>query len=441
MLRLRTGSSRSCDGINRRRFLQLGGLAALGLTLPDYLRARAQAAPDRRGVNCILLWMQGGPSHIDTFDPKPDAPAEIRGEFGVIPTYLPGVQFTEHLPRLAKNLDKFSLIRGCDPKNGSHGVADHLMLSGHKVNPSLVFPTYGSVIAKERGYRNGMLPFVQLGRAIDRRFNGGIAGFLGDQYNPFEIGDDPNQAGFRVRDLSLASATDPQRLGRRQDMLAELERYQSTVESQASPTVQARDVFYEKAFGLITSPLAKRAFDLQQEPDRLRDDYGRHTFGQSCLLARRLIEAGVHFVTVTDGGWDTHQDNFKSLKNRLLPRIDQGYSALLRDLQARGLLDNTLVVWMGDFGRTPKVNASAGRDHWSTAAVVTMGGGGVKTGHVVGQTNALAEYVVDNPVTPQDIAATIYYALGVPLDTWYRAQDGRPIQLVPEGKPIRDLVS
>lgn len=440
MFDLITGSSRDCGGVSRRHFLQIGGLATLGLTLPGWLRVRAQTPASRTNVNCILLWMQGGPSHLDIFDPKPDAPAEVRGEFGVIDTNLPGVKVCEHLPRLAKQLDKYSIIRGCDPQNGSHGVADHLMMSGHKFNPSLAFPCYGSVVAKERGYRQGMFPFVQLGRAIDRRFNGGVPGFLGDEYSAFEVGDDPSQTNFRVRDLSLAQSTDAKRLERRQSMLSDLEKHQKAVETQASGAVQARDAFYEKAFGLITSPAAKRAFDLGQEADKLRDDYGRNSFGQSCLLARRLLEGGVQFVTITDGGWDTHQNNFKSLKERLLPRIDQGYSALLRDLDVRGMLDNTLVVWMGDFGRTPKVNSAAGRDHWSTASVVTMGGGGIKRGEIVGRTNALAEFVVDNPVTPQDIAATIYHAVGVPLDTWYKAQDGRPIQLIPQGKPIRQLV-
>jgi len=179
---------------------------------------------------------------------------------------------------------------------------------------------------------------------------------------------------------------------------------------------------------------------LSQEPDRVREAYGRNSLGQSCLLARRLIEAGVHFVTVADGGWDTHQNNFKSLKDRLLPRLDQGYAALLQDLHDRGLLDSTLVVWFGDFGRTPKINPSAGRDHWATAGVACMGGGGIKTGTVVGATNALGEYVIDSPVTPQDLAATIYHALGIPLHTWYRSQDGRPIELVPEGKPVRQLI-
>jgi hypothetical protein len=437
MLDLITGKASDCSHLSRRQFLRVGGLSAFGLALPQFLAAKPQAA---KSMNCILLWMQGGPSHHETFDPKPEAPAEIRGEFGTVPTTLSGIRISEHLPLLAKQTDKYSIIRGHDPKNGSHGVADHLMMTGHMFNAATPFPCFGSVVSKERGYQNGMFPFVQLGRAIDRRFNGGIAGFLGDQYNPFEVGEDPNAPVFKVRDLSLGSTAERVRLERRYSMLNELDQYQRGVE-EAAPAVKTRDVFYEKAHSLITSPAAKRAFDLAEEPSKLRDMYGRNTLGQSCLLARRLIEAGVHFVTVTNGGWDTHQNNFKSLKERLLPPLDRGYSALLQDLHTRGLLDNTLVVWFGDFGRTPKVNPSAGRDHWATAGVACMGGGGVKTGEVVGATNALGEFVIDSPVTPQDLAATIYHAMGISLHTWYRTQDGRPIELVPTGKPIRQLMA
>ena len=441
MLDLATGRTADCSGLNRRTFLRVGGLAAFGLSLPQYLQARAEvsalaAAP--KAKRCILLWMQGGPSHIDSFDPKPDAPAEIRGEFGTVPTALPGVRFADPLPLLAQRADRLGIIRGHDPKNGSHGVADHLMMSGRPFNASLPFPCFGSVVAKERGYRDGMLPFVQLGKSIDRRFNGGVAGFLGDAFNPFEVPDDPSSPAFKVRDLGLASDAERQRLERRYTMLADLENYQKTVEQ--TDSVKARDEFYEKAHGIITGPAAKKAFDLAAEPDKLRERYGKNSLGQGCLLAHRLIESGVQFVTVTDGGWDTHTNNFKSLKDRLLPRVDRGLSALLDDLHIRGLLDETLVVWFGDFGRTPKVNPTAGRDHWSTAGSALMAGGGLKVGQVVGQTNALAEYVTDNPVSPQDLAATIYTVLGVNLHTWYKAQDGRPIELCPEGKPVRQLV-
>jgi hypothetical protein len=444
MLQFVTGkTSPDCTGVSRRQFLQVGGLSALGLSLPAFLRLRQQAAaaeeaPRRATVNCILLWMQGGPSHLDTLDPKPDSPAEIRGDFGTIPTRLPGIRICEHLPLLARQFDKLSLIRGHDPKNGSHGVADHLMMSGHPFNPSLTFPCYGAVVARERGYRNGLFPFVQLGRYVDRTFNGGLGGFLGQQYNPFEVHDDPTSPAFRVRDLSLPTGQSRPRLERRYQMLGELDRYQRDIEQ--APPVQARDAFYQRAHALVTSDAARRAFDLGLESARVRDQYGRNSLGQSCLLARRLIEAGVHFVTVSDGGWDTHQNNFQGLRGHLLPRLDRAYAALLQDLHDRGLLDTTLVVWFGDFGRTPKVNPSAGRDHWDSAGVACMGGGGVRRGEVVGATNARGEFVVDNPVTPQDLAATIYTALGIPLHTWYRSQDGRPIELCPQGRPVRQLI-
>jgi uncharacterized protein (DUF1501 family) len=439
MLDLHTGSTSDCSGVSRRTFLRVGGLSAFGLGLPQYLKARAAnpAAP-AKAKRCILLWMQGGPSHIDSFDPKPDAPAEIRGEFGTVPTTLPGVRFCDPLPMLARQTDKLAIIRGHDPKNGSHGVADHLMMSGHKFNPSLPFPCFGSVVAKERGYDKGMLPFVQLGKSIDRRFNGGVAGFLGDEFNPFEVPDDPSSPAFKVRDLAISGDAERVRLDRRYAMLADLENYQKSTET--SGVEKARDEFYEKAHGIITGPTAKRAFDLSLESEKTRDRYGRNSLGQGCLLARRLVESGVQFVTVTDGGWDTHTNNFRSLKDRLLPRVDRGLSALIDDLDTRGLLDDTLVVWFGDFGRTPKVNPTAGRDHWSTTGVAVMAGGGLKVGQVVGATSALAEYVVDSPVGPQDLAATIYTVLGVNLHTWYKAQDGRPIELCPEGKPVRQLL-
>ncbi|MBA4190202.1 MAG: DUF1501 domain-containing protein [Planctomycetaceae bacterium] len=439
MLDLQTGSATDCSGVSRRTFLRVGGLSAFGLGLPQYLQARAQTpAIPAKVKRCILLWMQGGPSHIDTFDPKPDAPAEIRGDFGTVPTTLPGVRFCDPLPMLAAQTDKLAIIRGHDPKNGSHGVADHLMMSGHKFNASLPFPCFGSVVAKERGYERGMLPFVQLGKSIDRRFNGGVAGFLGDEFNPFEVPDDASSPSFKVRDLAIADNAERVRLDRRYAMLADLENYQKNTES--SGVEKARDEFYEKAHGIITGPNAKRAFDLGQESDKVRERYGKNSLGQGCLLARRLIESGVQFVTVTDGGWDTHTNNFRSLKDRLLPRVDRGLSALVDDLSTRGLLDDTLVVWFGDFGRTPKVNPTAGRDHWSTAGVAVMAGGGLKVGQTVGATNSLAEYVTDNPVGPQDIAATIYHVMGVPLHTWYKAQDGRPIELCPEGKPVKALI-
>jgi uncharacterized protein (DUF1501 family) len=432
------GRKTDCEGLSRREMLRVGALGAFGLGLPSLLRAESGAgkSSDRRSV--ILLWMQGGPSHIDTFDPKPDAPAEIRGEFGVTKTNTPGVVLSEHLPKLAKNLDKFSIIRSGYNYNASHGVADAYLLSGFRFNASVACPTYGSVVAKELGYRQGMPPFVQLGGNIDRRFNGGVAGYLGHEHNPFEVAEDPSRPNFNIDGVALPGGVTIDRFRRRRTMLEQLNKWQRNVES---GPVQAMDAFYEKAFDIVTSPRAKKAFDLSQEPKALRDAYGMNRFGQSCLLARRLVESGVRFVTVTDGGWDTHQNNFPALKDRKLPVLDGGYATLLEDLQRRGMLENTLVVWLGDFGRTPKVNSSAGRDHWAGSTVFCLGGGGFKTGEVVGQSNEYAEQPASDPIQVEDIAQTLYTLLGVPLDKHYHTADGRPMPVAAGGRLLSELLT
>jgi hypothetical protein len=438
MLSITSGSSRSCDGVTRRDALRVGSLAALGVGLPGLLRAEADAG--RSGeTSCILVWLQGGLSHIDSFDPKPDAPAEIRGDFGVIDTTLPGVKFTEHVPRLARQLDKFSILRSLNPRNGSHGVADAYMMTGHPFSQTVTYPCFGSVVAREKGDRESMPPFIQVGMYVDQRFGGGVAGFLGEQYNPFILPGDPSSPGFTVRDVSLAGSIDRARFDRRRRVLEAVDTWQAKMESAPGP-LEATDAFYQKAYSLITAPKAKKAFDIASEDPRLRDRYGRSPIGQGCLLARRLVESGVRFVTVTDGGWDTHQNNFTSLEKRLLPRLDSGVSALLQDLHDRGLLETTLVVVMSDFGRTPKVNPSAGRDHWSTASVALLAGGGLKHGAVVGRTNALAEQPVEAPYVTEDLAATIYDRLGIPADTTFTTPDGRPIQVNYDGRVIRELI-
>ncbi len=434
------GASRSCDGVSRRNFLRVGALTAFGLGLPDLLRARASAAGSGPDVSCILLWLQGGISHIDSFDPKPDAPSEIRGEFGTIETRVPGIRLCDPLPKLAAHQDKYSIIRSHNPKNGSHGVADAYMLSGHPFNPALTYPSFGAVVSRERGDRNAMPPYVQVGTSIDQRFGGGVAGFLGDQYNPFVLPGDASNPGFTVRDVSLTGNVDRPRFERRMRALQAVDTWQHSLE--ASPqSLEASSTFYQKAYNLITAPHAKRAFDLATEDPRLRDRFGRNSLGQGCLLARRLIEAGVRFVTITDGGWDTHQDNFSSLRTRLLPRLDSALSGLLQDLTDRGMIDSTLVVCLSDFGRTPKVNPSAGRDHWSTAGIALLAGAGLKAGLAVGETNALAEVPLESPYYTEDLAATIYERLGIPLDTTHHTPDGRPIQVNYEGKLIRELLS
>jgi hypothetical protein len=443
MFNLTLGSSRSCDGVTRRDLLRVGSLGIFGLSLPRWLELRAHAGPGRadRDISCILLWLQGGISHIDSFDPKPEAPAEIRGEFGVIATRVPGVQLCDLLPQLAVHQDKYSIVRSLNPRNGSHGVADAYMMSGHPFNQAVTYPSYGAVIAKEQGDRNAMPPYVQLGGFIDPRFGGGVAGFLGDQYNPFVLPGDASRPNFTVRDVVLPGGVDRDRFQRRMRALHAVDTWQRQMEGDGGPApLQAADTFYQKAYNLVTAPHAKKAFDIHSEDPRLRDRYGRNSLGQGCLLARRLIEAGVRFVTVTDGGWDTHQNNFASLKNRLLPRLDAALSSLLQDLSDRGRLDTTLVLVLSDFGRTPKVNPSAGRDHWSTAGIALMAGGGLRPAIVVGRTNALAEQPTEAPYYTEDVAATIYQCLGIPLDTTHVTPDGRPIQVNYDGRVIRELI-
>ena len=430
-----------CRKRSRRRFLlEIGSLAPLGLSLPMALRARAAraASAPEDDIACILIWCRGGISHHDTFDPKPKAPAAVKGEFGVTATSVPGVSFSDQIPKLAKALKHYTLLRGLNPQNGSHGVADALMLSGHKFNATLTYPCYGSVVAKELGPKTVMPPFVQIGTNVDRSFSGGLAGILGLGYNPFELPGDPNNKNFKVRDVSPYGGMKLDRIARRREALRRLDQFQRDVEARAD-ALAAMDAYYESAFAMITSQSTQEAFDLAKEKDAMRDRYGRTTFGQSCLLARRLIQAGVRFVTVTSGGWDTHRNNFQALK-RLLPPVDQAVPALLEDLKEQGMLESTLVVWLTDFGRTPKINSAAGRDHWATASMAVFAGAGVPGGQVVGATDEEGSKPIEGEYFPRDIAATIYRKLGIPLDTIHHAPDGRPVLLC-EGTPIPELFS
>jgi hypothetical protein len=439
MLSFFEGEIRDCQRVSRRGFLQVGALGGLGLTLPMALAARKSAAAEGRtaqDVNCILIWTQGGTSHHDTFDPKPQAPVSVRGEFGVIDTAVPGVQFTEIVPNLARELNRFALLRGWNPRNGSHGTADQWVMSGRQFNPALTYPTYGSVVSYQHGFKSAMPPFVQLGSNIDRRFGGGTAGILGLEHNPFEILADPNAQQFTVRDISPPSGVNLARLDRRKQMLAKIDALQRKADLQP-PAFEALDEHFKAALNMITAPETKQAFAIESEDPRLRDRYGRHRFGQSCLLARRLLEAGVRFVTVTSGGWDTHQNNFKSLKDNLLPPVDQALPQLLADLQDRGMLAQTLVCWLTDFGRTPVINSASGRDHWSTAGFAIMAGAGIPGGHVLGATDDEGGVVTRDEYFSDDIACTIYHKLGLPEDLIAYSPDGRPVRLI-EGRLIKE---
>lgn len=438
MLRFFTVGDANSPILDRRRFLQVGALGAFGVALPGLLRAQARAAAEpRRDINCILLWMSGGPSHHDTFDPKPEATDRIRGEFRPIATAVPGIFFGEHLPRMAAALGEYALLRSLNPRNGAHNTADAYMMSGHAYTTTMTYPCYGSVVSLLKGDRNGMPPFMQLGTSVSVVSGGGTAGFLGNTYNPYVVPGDPNGTTFSVRDLTPPTGVSAARVDRRLEMLRTLDRWQAHMDR--SDSVTSMDTFYQKACSLLTSPATRQAFHLGRESDRLRDAYGRTTLGQSCLLARRLIEAGVRFVTVSDGGWDTHGDNFNILKNRRLPPLDQAVPCLLRDLKDRGLLDTTVVVWMGDFGRTPQINSSAGRDHWAAVGNVIFAGAGIKSGVVVGATDAEGGTCARDQYFTEDVAATLYRQLGVPLDTIFRSSDGRPIHFW-LGRPIPELV-
>lgn len=437
MLNVFSRSDGNCEAGARRRFLlQVGALSGVGLTLESALRAADESrAP--KDLNCILIWTRGGTSHIDSIDPKPDANANVRGEFSAISTAVPGVQFTELMPEFAKQLGLFSVLRNLNPRNGSHSVADAIMMSGKPLNPTITYPCFGSVIGKEKGKRNSLPPFIQLGSHVDRGHRGGLAGYLGIEHNPFEVPGDPNSDTFTIRDVTPPGGLSLTRFEQRRRALELLDTMPRKPEQYAG-ALEATDTFYQNAFEVVSSPQTRKAFDLKAESSRIRDVYGRNYFGQSCLLARRLVESGVRFVTVSDGGWDTHSSNFSTLRKKL-PPVDQGIPALINDLQDRGLLESTLVVWMTDFGRTPVINANAGRDHSSTASYICMAGIGTPGGTVIGQTDQSAERVVGTEYYAHDVAATIYAKLGIPLDTSHVAPDGRPIWLC-DGAPIKELM-
>ncbi len=438
MLNLFPRRDANCQLGSRRSFLmQVGSLAGIGLSLDGAMRAQAASKTSASELNCILIWTRGGTSHIDSIDPKPEANVDVRGEFSTIPTVVPGVQFTELMPRFAEGLSQFALLRNLNPRNGSHSIADAIMHSGKPFNQTITYPCFGSVISKERGKRNSLPPFIQLGSHVDRRKRAGLAGYLGIEHNPFEVPGDPNSKDYTIRDVTPPGGLPLSVFERRRQALALLDTLPRKTEEHAG-ALEATDKFYENAFEIISSPQTKQAFDLSAEKDTTRDAYGRHYFGQSCLLARRLIESGARFVTVSDGGWDTHSNNFKTLRKKL-PPVDQGIPALIDDLQQRGLLETTLVVWMTDFGRTPAINANSGRDHSSTASYIVMSGIGTPQGAVIGKTDQTALKCEGDEYYAHDVAATIYSKLGIPLDTWHVAPDGRPIKVC-EGEPIHELM-
>ena len=439
MLNLLPTTLRDCERVSRRGLLQVGSLAGLGLSLPHWFAAKQAAANEGRSLvdrNCILIWTQGGTSHHDTYDPKPNAPASVKGEFGVIDTAVPGVQFTDICPNMARELGRYALLRSWNPENGSHGIADQFVMTGRKFNPAVHYPTFGSVVSWHKGFKTALPPFVQLGTSIDNRFGGGMPGILGLEHNPFTINADPSAKNFTVRDITPPASVPGERVDRRRQMLAAIDGLQQRADLQPV-AFDALDENVKAAFNMVTAPETKRAFALEEETAELRDQYGRNRFGQNCILARRMIESGVRFVTITDGGWDTHQNNFKSLKDSRIPPIDQGLPTLLADLEDRGLLDSTLVVWVTDFGRTPGINSASGRDHWASAGFAIFAGAGIPGGHVLGATDEEGGKPIRDEYTSADMAVTIYEKLGIPSDIIAHAPDGRPVRLI-EGHGIKE---
>lgn len=463
-------SSDRSQGLNRRAILRAGSLGLLGLNWPQLLAARAAQQPASmsggRAKSCILLFMWGGPAHQDTWDLKPNAPAEIRGEFKPIATRVPGVQICEHLPLLAQRADKLAIVRSLTHTNVDHTAATHFLLTGQPPPPGADltkdWPHIGSVLARLGLGRGPLPPFVSMRpkphvendvpRFVEES-HGQFAGWLGQAYNPLTIDADPSHDGYHVGDFALPAEVSLARLENRRELLGDVNEQLRRLER----TAPVMDDCYRRAFELLSSSAGGRVFDLEAEPAAVRDRYGRHPHGQSVLQARRLIEAGVPLVTVywpSEGiknvsvYWDTHSRNFIDLRERLMPPADQAFSALLDDLQDRGLLDETLVVWTGEFGRTPRVgqrNSDAGagadgRDHWPGCFSAVLAGGGIRAGQVYGSSDRHAAYPASNAVAPVDFVATVYSALGIRNDLALDDQQGRPLLVCP-GTPIDALIS
>ena len=414
----------------RRDFLRIGSLGPLGLTLAESLRAKPG-----KDISCILLWQSGGCAHQDTFDMKPDAPLEYRGEFKPIPTNVPGIQICEHLPLTAKQADKFTILRSMRSVENNHERAINYLLTGYLPLPTIEFPSLGAVVSERLGAKNDLPPYV----AVPRMFPSYGAGFLGAEHNPYNAGD-PNVPNYSARDLSLPTDVDWSRLGNRRRLLEQMDTKFRAIDS--SPDLAAMDSFYHRAYSLLSSPDAKRAFDIEAEPSAVRESYGRTPVGQGCLLARRLVEAGVRFVTVAKGwlNYDTHGDNFNLMKKVLLPEFDRAFAGLIADLHQRGMLDSTLVISMGEFGRTPKVNAGAGRDHHNDCWSIAMAGAGIPGGRILGATDKYAAEVTDLPVEPEDLLCTICHILGIDPAHEYDTPLRRPVKVNNSGRLVPEIL-
>lgn len=429
------------NSLGRRGFLTAGALGGLGLTLADLLMIREARADQKaydfieaKAKSVIHIFLPGGMAHQESFDPKPYSPLEYRGELGTIRTNT-GEVFCETVPNLAKCADKFSIIRSMTHGEAAHERGTHNMFTGYKPSPALVFPSFGSVISHEYGPRKSLPPYVCVPN-VPNEFAG--SGYLSSSFGPFALGDDPTRAEFKVRDLDLANGVDAERFTRRKSALEIVNRNFTSVSK--SDSVAAMGTFYERAYGLLDTPAAREAFDISKEDNALRDRYGRNEAGQRLLMARRLVEAGVRLVTVTYGGWDMHDQITNNFRAQM-PPLDMALATLIDDLSQRGLLGETLVMVSSEFGRTPKINQTAGRDHWPKVFSTLLAGGGIKGGMIHGTSDATASEPEDNPVSPEDLATTMYHLLGIVADKELMAPGDRPIEIVDGGKLIQPLLA
>ena len=434
-------SHRQCDGVTRRDIVKVGALgSAAGLTMGGFLRLADAGYVDSNASSqsAIFIELPGGPSHIDTFDLKPEAPSEFRGKFNPIKTNVSGVEICEHLPKMAQCADKFAIIRGITHSLGAHPLGQQFIFTGNRPNPSLDYPSYGSVVAKEMPGSPDLPSYVSIPRVKQG------PGHLGVKYASLQTNATPRIGQpFSVRGITLGNGISLDEMERRNGLLKDLDRTFDSIK-QTDDLLGGLDKFSQKAYDMITSEQARNAFDVSKESPKFSRMFGEDDFSQSCLLASRLVESGVKFVTVSLGGWDTHSDNFNKLQNNLLPKLDAGLAGLFNGLAAKGLLESTSVFVSGEFGRTPKINqrtADGGRDHYPRCMFMLMGGGPVKGGQVIGESDATAAGPKHNGIKPEDVAATFYHTLGIDHRKEYNTSIGRPISIVRDGNIISDLIS
>lgn len=434
---------KKCKGnpLSRRNFLTVGAAAGLGLSMSDMFRLQEAQAEiknydfiEAKAKSVIHIYLPGGAAQQELWDPKPYSPIEYRGEMKTVKTNT-GEYFSEALPKTAQIADKLCVIRSMSHGEAAHERGTHNMFTGYRPSPALKFPSFGAVISHEYGPRKNLPPYVCVPN-VPNEYAG--TGYLSSSFAPFSLGSDPASGGFKVRDLSLPGGVDDARFYRRRSALDAVNNY--FAQKNESDQVQAMDTFYERAYSLVSSPEAREAFNIEAEDAKIRDEYGRNQAGQRMLMARRLVQSGVRMVTLTYGGWDMHQRITDSIK-RQVPDFDQAFSALIRDLDRQGILDDTLVMVSSEFGRTPKINKDAGRDHWPKVFSVALAGGGLKKGYIHGASNATSSEPELDPVGPEDLATTMYHQLGIVADKELMAPGDRPIEIVDGGKVIKDLLA